>query len=133
MKGDRFLESKRKDKAAEKEGKREGRKAGANVYKRPAWKTLQWTLSLTLVKCAPFFPFFLRSPSSSKFPPCAPSAASLFFNLHPAVKTLELFRFASISIVCYQDGTLTIRNSSSPVSFAPLILSNSNFVTSVQV
>lgn len=71
-KGVRSFESKRKDKGAEKEGKREGRKEGANVYKQPAWKTLQWTLSLTLVKCTPFFPFFLRSPSSLKFPPYTP-------------------------------------------------------------
>lgn len=66
-KGVRFFESKRKDERIEKERKRRGRKEGANVYKRLAWKTRQWTLSLTLLKRAPFFPFFLRSPISLLF------------------------------------------------------------------
>lgn len=64
-KGVRFFKSKRKDK--EMERKREERKEGANVYKRVTWKTLQWTLSLTLLKRAPFFLFFLRSSCSLKF------------------------------------------------------------------
>lgn len=66
-KGVRFFKSKRKDKEIEKERKKKGRKEGANVYKRLAWKKRQWTLSLTLLKRAPFFSFFLRSPYSPKF------------------------------------------------------------------